>query len=105
MYIAQQYRADNGMDLEEEINSIKGDQLKSLRKRAKKAEKALKLSWELYTVQRDGPKRRKVPKEQSIGKSNRWYADICVMVKDPSTDKGKNAKSIIRLRLYKIYHI
>ena len=44
MYIAQQYRADNGMDSEEEINSIEGDQLKSLCKRAKKAEKALKLS-------------------------------------------------------------
>ena len=30
MYIAQQYRANNGMDLEEEINSIEVDHLKSL---------------------------------------------------------------------------
>ena len=44
MYIAQQYRVDNGMELEEEINSIDGDQLKSLIKRAKKTEKALKRS-------------------------------------------------------------
>ena len=44
MYIAQQYRADNGMDSDKEITSIEGDQLKHLRKKAKQAIKALKQS-------------------------------------------------------------
>ena len=42
--IAQQYQQDNGMDLDKEINNIEGDQLKGLRKTAKKAEKALRKS-------------------------------------------------------------
>ena len=62
MYIAQQFWADNGLDSGEDVNSIDDDQLKSL----KKVEKALK-RWGAYTVQRVSPKRRKVPKEQSIG--------------------------------------
>ena len=39
MYIAQQYRSDNGMDLDKEVKSIDYNQLKSLRKKARKAEK------------------------------------------------------------------
>ena len=42
MFIAQQYCKDNGMNSDEEINSIEDDQLKGLRKKARKAEKALK---------------------------------------------------------------
>ena len=42
MYIAQQFRADNGLDSGEDVNSIDDNQLKSLKKKAKKAEKALK---------------------------------------------------------------
>ena len=56
MYIAQQYQAENGMDLDEDVKSIEGNQLKSLKKKAKKVEKNLKKSWEVYTVQRVGPK-------------------------------------------------
>ena len=63
MYIAQQYRADNGMDSNKEIAPIEDNQLNHLCKKDKQAEKALKLSWEVYTVQCDGPKQRKVPKE------------------------------------------
>ena len=44
MYIAQQYRQNNGLDSEEDVNSIDDDQLKSLKKKAKKAEKTLKQS-------------------------------------------------------------
>ena len=44
MYIAQQYRVDNCMDSEEDVKSIEGDQLKSLTKKTKKIEKALKRS-------------------------------------------------------------
>ena len=44
MYIAQQYRQDNGMDSDEEVNSIDKDQLKSYQKKAQKAEKQLKRS-------------------------------------------------------------
>ena len=44
MYIAQQYQTDNGVDLDEEVNTIEGDQLKCLRKKAKKIEKSFKLS-------------------------------------------------------------
>ena len=40
MFIAEQYRKDNGMNTDEEINSIEDDQLKGLRKKAKKVEKA-----------------------------------------------------------------
>ena len=44
MFIAQQYRQDNGMHSDTEVNNIEDDQLKGLRKKAKKAEKALKRS-------------------------------------------------------------
>ena len=67
MYIAQQYQTDNDMALDKEVKNIEDDQLKGLWKKAKKAENALKRSWEIYTVHRVGPKRWKVPKEQSIG--------------------------------------
>ena len=67
MYIAQQYRQNNGLDSEVDVNSIDDDQLKSLKKKAKKAQKNLKKNWEVYAVQRVGPKQRKVPKEQPIG--------------------------------------
>ena len=50
---------------------------------------------ERYTVQRVGPKRRKVPKEQSIRQSNQRYADICVMVKDPRTGKGTMLRALL----------
>ena len=66
MYVAQQYWVDNDMDSEEDVKFIEGNQLKTLKKKGRKAEKALKRSWEVYTVQRVGPKRRKVSKEQSI---------------------------------------
>ena len=42
MYIAQQFRADHGLDSGEDVNSIDNDQLKSYKKKAKKAEKALR---------------------------------------------------------------
>ena len=42
MYIAQQFRADHGLDSGEDVNSIDDDQLKSYKKKAKKAEKVLK---------------------------------------------------------------
>ena len=42
MLIATQYRQDKGMDSDEEVKSIDSDQLKSLRKKAKKAEKQLR---------------------------------------------------------------
>ena len=61
MFIAQQYQKDNDMDSDKKINDIEGDQLKGLRKKAKKAEKSLKRSWEVYTVQHVGPKQQKVP--------------------------------------------
>ena len=83
------------MDSDKEITSIEGDQLKHHRKKAKKAEKALKQSWEAYTVQHVGPKQRKVPKEHSIGQSNRRYADICVMVKDPRKGKGQMLQALL----------
>ena len=83
------------MDLDKDVKSIDGDQLKTLRKKAKRTEKALKHSREVYTVQRVGPKRRKLPKEQSIRQSNRQYADICVMVKDPRTGKGKMLQALL----------
>ena len=38
MYIATQYRQDNGMDSDEEVKSINSDQLKTLRKKVRKAE-------------------------------------------------------------------
>ena len=95
IYVAHQYWQDNGMDLDEDVKYIDGDQLKSLRKKSKKVEKALKLSWQVYTVQHVGPKRRKVPKEQSIGQSNQQYVDICVMVKDPRTGKGKMLRALL----------
>ena len=44
MYIATQYRQDNGMDSDEEVTSIDRDQLKSYQKKARKAEKQLKRS-------------------------------------------------------------
>ena len=44
MYIAQQFRADNGLDSGEDVNSIDDDQLRSLKKKAKKAEKNIKRS-------------------------------------------------------------
>ena len=44
MNIAQQYRQDNGMDSDKEVKSIDDNQLKGLRKKAKKAEKAAKRS-------------------------------------------------------------
>ena len=46
-------------------------------------------------VQPVGPKQRNVPKEQSIGQSNQQYADICVMVKDPRTGKGKMLRALL----------
>ena len=39
MYIAQQYRANNGMDFKEDVKSIDNDQLKNLKKKVKKREK------------------------------------------------------------------
>ena len=42
MYIAQQFRADHGLDSGEDVNSIDDDQLKSYKKKAKKVEKALR---------------------------------------------------------------
>ena len=42
MYITQQYRQDNGMDSDKEVKSMDSDQLKLLRKKAKKAEKQLR---------------------------------------------------------------
>ena len=42
MYIAQQFRANHGLDSGEDVNSIDDDQLKSYKKKAKKAEKALR---------------------------------------------------------------
>ena len=44
MYIAHQYQTDNGMDLDEDVKLIDSNQLKTLRKQARKAEKALKRS-------------------------------------------------------------
>ena len=44
MYIATQYRQDNGMDSDKEVNSIDKDQLKNYQKKARKAEKQLKRS-------------------------------------------------------------
>ena len=44
MYIAQQYRSDNGMDSDEDVKSIDSDQLKTYKKKAKKAEKQLRRS-------------------------------------------------------------
>ena len=42
MYMAQQYRQNNGLDSEEDVSSIDDDQLKSLKKKAKKTQKNLK---------------------------------------------------------------
>ena len=42
MYIAQQFRADHGLNSGEDVNSIDDDQLKTYKKKAKKAEKALR---------------------------------------------------------------
>ena len=44
MYIAHQYRTDNGMDLDKDVKSIDSNQLRTLQKKARKAEKALKRS-------------------------------------------------------------
>ena len=70
MLIAQLYRQDTGMDSDEEINDIENGHLKGLQEKAKKAEKVLKRSWDVYTVQRVGPKQQKIPKEQLIGQNN-----------------------------------
>ena len=40
-------------------------------------------------MQHISPKRQKVPRELSIRESNRQYADVCVMVNDQKTGKGK----------------
>ena len=42
MFITQQYRKDNGMNLVEEINNIEDDQLKRPPKEIQKGKKALK---------------------------------------------------------------
>ena len=68
---------------------IDPDELKSLKKKFKKEKRPLKKRWEVYITQRVGPKRRKVPRELSIGQSNRQYADVCLMVEDSKTGKGK----------------
>ena len=70
------------------VPHIDPDKFSALKKKYKKQEKQLR-KWEIYAIQRVGPKRQKVPKELSIGKSNQQYADVCVMVKDPKTGKGK----------------
>ena len=44
MYVATQYRQDNGMDSDKEVNSIDKNQLKSYQKKARKAENQLKRS-------------------------------------------------------------
>ena len=62
--------------------------LSALKKKYNKQEKQLR-KWEVYATQRVGPKQQKVLKELSIGESNWQYADVCVMVKDPKTWKGK----------------
>ena len=49
MFIAE-HGKDNGMDSDEEINDIKGYPLKGLQKKAKKIERVLKKSRDVYTV-------------------------------------------------------
>ena len=88
MYILQKYKRNNSYKSDNNVTYIEPDKLSALKKRCKKQEKNVK-KWEVYTTQRVGPKRQKVPKELSIGESNRRYADVCVMVKDPKTGKGK----------------
>ena len=73
------------------------DQLNALKKKSKKEGKRIKKRWEVYTTQRVGPKQRKVPKELSIGESNRQYADVRVMEKDPKTGKGKMLCALLDL--------
>ena len=41
MYITQTYRRDNGMDSDEEVVEIPDDELKALKKKAKRAAKAM----------------------------------------------------------------
>mmetsp|Transcript_45786 Transcript_45786/g.46433 ORF Transcript_45786/g.46433 Transcript_45786/m.46433 type:complete len:144 (+) Transcript_45786:139-570(+) len=48
MYIIQQYRQDNGMDSDKDVKSIDSNQVKSLRKKAKKAENSSNVA-EKYT--------------------------------------------------------
>ena len=50
-------------------------------------------------MQRVGLKRRKVPKQLSIGQSNQQYSDICVMVKDRKTGKGRMLRALTVLNL------
>ena len=46
-------------------------------------------------MQHISPKRQKVPRELSIRESNRQYADVCVMVKDPKTEKEKMLRALL----------
>ena len=41
MYISQAYKRDNGMDSDEEVMEIPDDELKALKKKAKRASKSL----------------------------------------------------------------
>ena len=50
MYIDTQYRQDNDMDSDKEVNSIGKEQLENYQKKAQKAEKQLKRSWNVYTI-------------------------------------------------------
>ena len=85
MYISQEYNIDNGYNSSAQVNDIDPDQLTTLKKKAKKTEHELHCRWEVYATLCVGPKRQKVPKEQTIGQSNQQYVDVCVLVKDPRT--------------------
>ena len=99
MYISQEYKRNMGYESDDNVNHIEPDELSALKKKCKKQEKKLKKNshWEVYATQRVGPKKRKVPRELSIGESNRRYADVCVMVKDPKTGKGKMLQALLDL--------
>ena len=70
MYIIQAYKCNNNYESNNDMTHINPEELNFLKKKCKKEEKKLKWSWEVYTTQRVGPKRRKVPKKLSIGKNN-----------------------------------
>ena len=94
MYISQEYKRNNSYKSDNNMTHIEPDELSALKKKYKKQEKKLR-KWEVYATQRVGPKRQKVPKELSIGKSNPRYADVCVMVKDPKTEKEKMLRALL----------
>ena len=73
------------MDSDKEVVAIPDNELKALKKKAKKDTKSMsRRKWETPILLQVGHKRRKLRREKRDGARPR-SADVCVMVKD---DKG-----------------